>query len=123
MTTPKAIYNDPDSLLRGLQEKNLKLSIRTEDYKKLSEQLADAKRNYKIARAQKLTELKLKGESITLIPKLAEGDKAVADFEYIMNVAEGVYKACREGMDNDRTGIDSYRSMLSWLKTELHEQK
>ncbi len=113
----------PQNILNLLQEKNRQLTMKNEEYEKLSEKLAEAKRNYKIARTQKITELKIKGESVTLIPKLVEGDKIVADLEYKMNVAEGVYKACSESIKDIRNAIETGRSILSWLKVELHESK
>lgn len=113
----------PQNILNLLQEKNRQLTMKNDEYAKLSEKLAAAKRDFKIARAQKIIKLKIAGESVTLIPKLVEGDKIVSDLEYIMDVAEGVYKACRESINDIRNAIETGRSMLSWLKVELHENK
>jgi len=64
--------------------------------------------------------LKLEGTPITIIDKLAKGDKLVSDLKYKLDVSEGVMKARKRSMDNLITNIDSYRSLLSWLREEKH---
>jgi len=108
----------PDEALRGLEEKNRQLTMKNDEYTPLTERYAAAKRDYRIARAKKMMEIKMAGTSITLIPNLANGDGIVADLRYKMDVAEGVVKANVESMKDIRSAIDSYRSILTWLREE-----
>ena len=62
-------------------------------------------------------------ESITLIPLLAKGSVLVSDSCYKADIAEGVYRACIEKIKDLREQIESYRSILSFLKTEMYNAK
>ena len=73
---------------------------------------------YKAASA--LREHMLEGHPVTLIKDLAHGDRTIADLRIKMIVAEGVLKACKESMKNAAGAIDTYRSMLTWLREEMH---
>ena len=111
--------HDPNKIMNGMQEKNRLLTAKNDEYIKLSEKFASAKRDYNVAYASKVTELKIAGTPITIIKDLVKGDKTVAEMGYEMDIADGVLKACRESMADIRVAIDAYRSLLSWLKTEL----
>ena len=104
----------------GMAEKNRVLSIKNEELAELSEKKAAAERDYLVMYAKRVMDYKLEGEKITLIPFLAKGDKVVAELKYKADIAEGVYRACIEKIKDLRTQIDSYRSLLSFLKAELH---
>jgi len=110
---------NPTELMKGMQEKNRLLTAKNQEYIDLSEKHAATKRNYNVAYAAKVVELKIDGQPITIIKDLVKGDKIVAEMGYEMDIAEGVLKACRESMADIRAAIDAYRSLLSWLKTEL----
>jgi rubrerythrin len=114
---------NPQAELDGLQKKNRELSLKNEEYLKLIESAAEAKRQYRVAYAQKALSLKSGGMAITIIPSLAKGDPAVADLRYKMDVSDGVMKACKQAMEDIRTAIDSYRSRLAWLKVEYLENR
>jgi len=109
----------PTEIQRGLQVTNRKLEAKTEELPKLVEAAAQAKRDFQVAKAQKVLEYKLDGMSVTLILDLAKGDKAVADLEFKWAVAEGVSRACGERIKDLRESIGSYRSLLSYKKTEM----
>lgn len=110
---------NPQSLMDGMKEKNRMLSMKNEELAELSEKKAAAERDFNIAYAKEVMKLKLKDEKITLIPSLAKGDKVVAELKYKADIAEGVYRACMEKIKDLRTQIDSYRSLLAYLKAEL----
>lgn len=110
----------PDDLIKGIQSKNRELSMKNTELQQYSELAAESKRDYRIQRAKKILELKEKGYPATLIRELCQGDKVVAELKFKFDVAEGVYKACKESINDTRTAIDSYRSLLAWLKTEMH---
>jgi len=109
---------NPTKYMKGMETKNLELSAKNDEYLEICENYAQAERDYKIALARKITELRMNGESITIAKELASGDKLVAEKFYEMRIQEGIKKACLEKMSDLRTAIDTYRSLLSWLKSE-----
>lgn len=113
---------NPQSIMDGLQEKNRQLTMKNDELKELSEKHAEAKKDHLIALAQKITALKIEGQSVTLMKDLAKGDKIVAGMGYDVDVAFGVRDACKEKIADLRTAIDTYRSLLSWLKAELESR-
>jgi hypothetical protein len=110
----------PNEIMDGLKKKNLLLSQKNSELSNLTESAAGAERAYSISYAQTITRLKIDGHPATLIPKLAAGDEVVADLKYKMDIANGVVMACRESIKDIRASIDSYRSILTWLREELH---
>jgi len=104
--------------MAGMAQKNLMLSQKNDEYLDLVEKRAQAERAYNIAVAEKTIQLKTEGHSITLINTLVKGDKTVAKLKYEYDVAEGIEKACLNVLRNLRTAVDTYRSLLAWLKAE-----
>lgn len=113
---------NPQELITGVQEKNRLLSLKNDEYAILIEERASSERAYNIAVAEKTIALKIEGNSIGLIDKLVRGDKTIAQLKYQLDVAEGVEKACLQAIKNLRSAIDTYRSLLSWLKAEMTGQ-
>jgi hypothetical protein len=110
---------NPTKYLKGLDQKNRELSMKNSEFQELNEKRAKAEYAHSVALARKILELKAEGQAATLIPKLAAGDKVVAQLKMEMDVADGVCRACRESMRNLHGMIDSYRTTLSWLKAEM----
>ena len=109
----------PDAIMQGLQEKNRELTMKNDELIRLVEDAAEKKRDYLIAMTTKITELRIGGESITLIRDLVKGDKAVAPLQYKWDISEGVLLACRERIKDLRESIGTYRSILTWKRVEL----
>jgi len=105
--------------IKGIEHKNIALHEKAEEYLELAIKKADAENAYSIASAQEMARLDLAGTKTTLVPTLAKGTKTVADLKRDFDIAKGVLKACEISMENIRTAIDSYRSILSTKKTEL----
>ncbi len=112
----------PQEIMTGMQQKNRLLTAKNDEYRKLYEKYAAAKQEYLMGYAIKITTLKIDGTPVTTIKELAKGDKNVAKLGYDMDIAEGVLKACRESMADIRAALDSYRSLLTWLRAELQSQ-
>ena len=110
--------HDPNKIMNGMQEKNRLLTAKNDEYGGLLEKHAAAKRDYHIAYAKKVLKLKESGTPITIIKDLVKGDKHVAESCYKMDVDDGVAKACKESMADIRAALDSYRSILAWIKAE-----
>ena len=113
---------NPQQIIDGLQEKNRHLTMKNDELAELYKSLAEAEREYNVGYAQKVTRLRMDGEPVTLAKDLARGDKTIADLFYKMRIAEGVLNACREKIKDIRSAIDTYRSLLSWLKAELESR-
>ena len=111
--------NNPQEIINGMSKKNLLLQVKNEELLILSEKKAQAERAYSIAMASQILFYKELGHPVTLIPSLCKGNKVVADLKYGLDVAEGVLRACQESMRDIRSAIDTYRSILSWMKEEL----
>jgi len=109
----------PQQIIDGLTARNRELTAKNDELSRLTEKAAQAKRDYQIAKARKMLDMKMEGTSVTLIPETVKGDKTVADLQYAWDVAEGVLLACRERIKDLRTQIDTYRSVLTWLRAEM----
>ena len=110
---------NPSSIIKGMRKKNEELSLLNEGVSALAEKYAQAERNYNIALAVEILKLKADGETATLAPTLAKGEKHVADLRMKMLIAEGVLKANGESIKNHRGALETYRSLLSWMKAEM----
>jgi len=106
----------PNEIIKGMQQKNLLLTQKNDKYLILSEKKAMAEKEYSIALAQTILKLKLDGNPVGMIDKVAKGDSVVAKLKYQLDIAEAVMKACKESMDNVRIAIDTYRSILTWQR-------
>lgn len=114
---------NPQKYLKGLEEKNRELSAKNTELAELYLKHAEAEQIYNIAYAKMLLSLRMQGEPITLAKDLAKGDKVIAGLFFDMKVAEGVLNACRERIKDLRAQIDTYRSILTWLRTEYEQTK
>ena len=112
----------PAEIMKGLQDKNRQLTMKNEELIDLAEAKAQAERDYKTGLAKEILSLKAEGQSVTLIDKLANGTAHIAELKMKFDIAEAVYNACREKIKDLRTAIDTYRSLLSFLKSEMEAQ-
>jgi hypothetical protein len=110
--------NTPQQYIDGLEKKNRALTVKNDELSDLSEKKAQLERDYNILMATTVLRLKAEGNTATLVPTLAKGDRVVADAKYRLDVADGVYRACLESIKDIRSHIDTYRSLLTWLREE-----
>ena len=109
----------PQQIMNGMRDKNRELSMMNDRASELAEKYAQAERDYHIAFAKITIDLRSHGEPATLISSLAKGDKVVSGLRMKMLIAEGVQNANRESIKNLRGALETYRSLLSWLKAEM----
>ena len=109
----------PANIMAGMREKNQELSMKNVEYIRLNDAMAQAEMDYNIAYAEKLLQLKMAGEAITISKDMAKGDKAVAKLRYAYIGAEGAFNACRERIKDLRSAVDTYRSLLTWMRAEM----
>ena len=113
----------PQQLMNGLADKNRELTAKNDELQRLYKTHAEEEQTYNIAYAQKIIRLRIDGEPITIAKDLAKGDKVIAGLFYKMRIAEGVLNACKERIKDLRSSIDTYRSVLSFLKAEMEITK
>jgi len=112
----------PSDIMSGLASKNRLLTSKNEEYAGLAEKKAQAERDYKMMVRHSILKHKSEGHPVTIILKLVDGQKIVAELKFKLDVAAAVERACLESIKDIRSQIDTYRSLLSWLKAELQSQ-
>lgn len=112
MKNPAQYIQIIETLCRTLTAKN-------EEYPSLADARAEAEQDYKIEVRKQVLAHKSDGHPATLIPKLVDGKKSVAELKFKMDVAEALVKANVESCRSTVNQIDAARSILSWLKQEL----
>ena len=81
-----------------MRETNDKLkNARIMMYNRGEEQSA-AEREYKIALAHKILELRTEGVPVTIINDLARGDERIAELRFKRDLARSLYETAKEGM-------------------------
>ena len=109
----------PAEIMQGLEFNNRLLTQKNEEYATLAERKAQAEKDYKIMVREQILRHKSDGHPATLIPKLVDGHKMVAELKFKYDIATEIHKACIESIKDVRSRIDTYRSLLSWLKAEM----
>ena len=109
----------PQDLMNGIQEKNRLLTAKNDDLPTLVQTKAQAEHDYNIAVAERTLGLKIGGEPVTTLKAIVSGDKTIAKLKMDYDVADGVLRACYKSIDILMTNIDSYRTLLSFLKEEM----
>ena len=109
----------PSEIIRGLEHYNRELSKKNAELLDLAETKAQAERTFNVKAAQKAVELKKASVPMAIITLMIKGDSEVSLARYDYDIAEATYRACLERIRDIRTAIDTYRSLLSWLKAEM----
>jgi len=112
----------PGEIMNGLTKQNRLLTSKNDEYQQLIAKRAEAERLYNIAVAEKTIALRLSDTPVTIIDKQVRGDRAIAKLKYDFDVSQGVEKACLLAIKTAMSAIDTYRSLLSWLKAELQSR-
>ena len=111
----------PGEIMNGLKEKNRMLSAKNDEYIDLAEISAQKERDYQQALSKQILSLKADGIPVTIIKDIARGVH-VADLKFEWTVAAAVTRACLNAITILTSQIDTYRSLLSWLKAEMQSQ-
>ena len=104
--------------MAGMAEKNRQLTMKNDEYVGLANTAAEKERDYQKALSTKVLSLRSEGTSVTILKDIAKGDH-VADLKFEWDVAEAICKACLNSIKILTSQIDTYRSLLSWLKAEM----
>jgi hypothetical protein len=83
---------------------------------------AEARGNYRLGLAKKITELRAEGTAITLAEKLAAGDPAVVALEKRKDIAEGVVEAAKQRAYTAAADRKDAQGLATWSqRRELAE--
>ena len=113
--------NTPMEIEQGMIQSNIKLQAAIEEIPELVNNKANAERDYEIALSHKILELKTNGNPITIIPKLAAGDKVVSELKFHMNLAAELIKIQYAKIKSFETAINSYQSMHALRRIEFQK--
>ena len=105
-------------IINGLAEKNRLLTAKNDEYVSLAKTCAEKERDYLKALSIKTLSLRSEGTSVTILKDIANGIH-FADLRFEADVAEAICKACLNSIKILTSQIDTYRSLLSWLKAEM----
>lgn len=75
---------------------------------------ATAERSYRVALAQKITELRSDGVAATLAADLARGDETVAGLKYRRDVSEGVVEAAKQAGWHHQANRRDGEEFIKW---------
>jgi hypothetical protein len=109
----------PAEIIAGLESKNRALTAKNDEYPDLVEKRAQAERNYNLALSEQTLKAALAGEKVTLISTIVNGEPFVSKLKMEFEIAKGVEKANQTSIRILTSQIDTYRSLLSWLKAEM----
>ena len=113
--------NTPAEIEKGMIRTNIKLQNAIEEIPKMVNDKAEAERDYEIALSHKILELKTEGLPITLIPKLASGDKVVGELKFKFNLATELLKIQYAKLKSFEIAINSYQSMHALRRIEYQK--
>jgi hypothetical protein len=111
----------PGEIEAGLQDKNRKLTAKNDEYIELAENAAQKERDYQIALSQRIVDLRAKDTPVTILKDIAKGG-GVAQLKFEMDMSAAICRACVNSMKTLSSQIDTYRSLLSWLKAEMQSR-
>ena len=111
----------PQAIMDGMAEKQRNLASKNDEYMDFVEIRAKREREYSKIVSEQIISLRLESTPVTILKDIAKGG-VVADMKYELDVAIGVERACLNQIKILTSQIDTYRSLLSWLKAEMQAQ-
>ena len=100
---------------KKLEELNILLTSALKEYKKRGLEYANAYKNYRIAVAKKLLELKANGMPVTIAYDIARGDEQVAEYKRQEIISESLYKSCQEA-------INTYKLQIKIINEQIKNE-
>lgn len=100
---------------KKLEELNNLLTSALGEYKKRGYEYATAYKNYRVAVATKLLELRANDMPVTIAYDIARGDEKVAELKRQEIIAESLYKSCQEA-------INTYKLQIKILQSQINTE-
>ncbi|MBC8387082.1 MAG: hypothetical protein H8E13_03410 [Actinobacteria bacterium] len=110
---------DPQKIIDRLSSLNRELSQKNGELQALAVDMNEKEREYRVMYAAEVLRKKDEGLPATLIKDIVNGVSNVAGAKFNYQVAVEVYHIARERIKDIRTGIDTLRSFLTWLRMEM----
>jgi len=95
-----------------LFQKSEMLEVALKECGKRGKAAAESEKQYRVALASKILELREKGFPTTLIPDTARGDPTVARLKFDRDCAQVVY-------DNAKEAINAYKKQIDILREQI----
>jgi len=116
-----AMINTPQEIEQGMIRKNIELQKSIEEIPALIANMAEAERDFDIALAHKILTFKAENKPITIINKLAAGDKFVSELKFNYNLQKELLKIQYTKIDAIKVAIGSYQSMHALRRIEYQK--
>lgn len=110
---------DLDELKKQLAFANRRLFTMLEEQPKLVKKEGETEYAYRVALSSKMLTLKTEGQSITLIPDLAKGDKHVAGLRLEYHIAHGLADSNREAVRACQSSISSVQGLVAVERAKI----
>ena len=81
-----------------MRETNNRLNNAIKELHTQGKEMSLAEKDYKVALAHKMLELRDKGTPVTIINDLARGDERIAELRFKRDLARSLYETAKEGM-------------------------
>ena len=111
----------PDEIISSLNKAYAELYHGIKALEGLAIRQAETERDYEVGFAQEVLKLKSNGQPTTLIPKLAAGNKAIAELKFDYNVATEMYKIQKAKISSCETAVNKIQSELGFVKVEYQK--
>ncbi len=111
----------PDEIISSLNKAYSSLYRAIEKLEALAIRYAETERDYEVSFAQEVLRLKLDGQPITILLKLAAGNKAIAELKFDFNVATEMYKIQKAKISSYETAVNKIQSELGFVKVEYQK--
>lgn len=85
------------------------------EYSKRGKEYAEAYRDYRVAVAKQLLELRDAGMPVTIAYDIARGNEYVADLKMKEIISESLYKSCQEA-------INTYKLQIKILQEQINKE-
>jgi hypothetical protein len=110
---------NPQIIMNKIELAKIALQRGNDNIKTLGVKKANAVREYRVALKKELLRLKMEKQPMSIIQDLAKGDDVISKLRLERDLTENSYTVCQEAMRNTRLELETLRSLLTWLRTEL----
>lgn len=97
-----------------MREINTRLNNAIKEMNIQAKHMASAEREYKVALAHRILELRTEGVPVTIINDLARGDERIAELRFKRDLARSLYETAKEGMRSLRVEANVLQSIAKY---------
>ena len=110
--------NNPAEVIEKIENSIKALELSNSELQTIGLEKSKADSNYKIAYKKELMKEKLNNTPIGIIKEIVSGKEDIAELKLKKDIAEVSYNTCLSSIANIRIQIETYRSILAWLRAE-----